>query len=290
MRVTDQILDCVVFLCAASRKQGGSGFVYGGTGFFVSRPSETFPDKMKYVYLITAKHNVERAKKYGDLYLRINRHGGTGVQHIGIRDEWLYHENEAVDVAVLPLAPSVEEFAYKNIPASMFATKAVIDEHEIGVGDTLVITGLFTEHYGTNRNVPIVRVGNIAAMPGEPLVDEAGLKYRAYLAEVRSIGGLSGSPVFGYLGPARPIRGGLELGLKLVLIGLIRGHWDYKLRDTVDFNEDELAQVNMGIAIVTPITDVLEIIDGEYLVKARRRCDREFVTTEASALNDKEIL
>ncbi len=56
--------------------------------------------------------------------------------------------------------------------------------------------------------MPIVRHGAIAAMPGEPLYDrKTGLSFRGYLLEVRSTGGLSGSPVVAYLGYDRDAAG-----------------------------------------------------------------------------------
>jgi hypothetical protein len=59
---------------------------------------------------------------------------------------------------------------------------------------------------GSTRNIPIVRTGVIAAMPAidEPFVRK-GEEYHAYLAEMRSIGGLSGSPVFVFLDRTRTV-------------------------------------------------------------------------------------
>jgi hypothetical protein len=56
--------------------------------------------------------------------------------------------------------------------------------------------GLFKSHYGEQRNIPIIRIGNIAALPEEPVQTHYCGPTDAYLVEVRSIAGLSGSPVF----------------------------------------------------------------------------------------------
>ena len=53
-------------------------------------------------------------------------------------------------------------------------------------------------------NLPIVRLGAIAAMPGEYIKTDWGC-LRAYLIEARSIGGLSGSPVFIRVGTTRTL-------------------------------------------------------------------------------------
>jgi hypothetical protein len=60
------------------------------------------------------------------------------------------------------------------------------------------------------------------------------------------------------------------------LLGLIRGHWDLKKQQaTVDYADDELKQVNMGIAQITPIHDVMRVILREDLKKLRRKNERE---------------
>ena len=56
--------------------------------------------------------------------------------------------------------------------------------------------GLFTKYFGRSNLIPIVRTGNIAMMPKEKVpLGSFGLT-DAYLIEGRSIGGLSGSPIF----------------------------------------------------------------------------------------------
>ena len=61
----------------------------------------------------------------------------------------------------------------------------------------------------------------------------------------------------------------------LYLLGVIRGHWDYKNQKTLmDFGLDELNTVNMGLAILTPIQKVLDIINGEECKRERRKMDR----------------
>jgi len=101
----------------------------------------------------------------------------------------------------------------------MQQTREYVKRHDIGPGADLVVVGLFTMHHGTRRNLPIVRRGTLASLPHEPLRDEAARPFDAYIAEVISIGGLSGSPVFVGIpgGPA-------------YLLGIIRAHW--YLRET----------------------------------------------------------
>ena len=85
------------------------------------------------------------------------------------------------------------------------ATPDLIKEKSIGLGEELLVVGLFASHHGRKMNIPIVRSGMIAAMPWEPIWDaKTGQNFEAFLAEVRSIGGLSGSPVWVAVDPGRP--------------------------------------------------------------------------------------
>ena len=68
----------------------------------------------------------------------------------------------------------------------------------------------------------------------------------AFLVEVRSLGGLSGSPVFAVGNDNR-----------IGLIGLVHGHFDQRSSDPDGVSEDANAafqeeQINAGIAIVVP--------------------------------------
>jgi hypothetical protein len=288
MRVSDELLECVCFLCTESP----SGQIkVGGTAFFVSYPAETVTDG-QFTYLITARHNIKRASESGDaLVLRMNTADG-GVETANIVNlTWHYPDNPASDVAVSSALGDLREhgFAWRTIPWAMFADQDVIASNSIGVGDELLSTGLFVHHYGKRKNVPIVRSGIIAAMPGEPLTDEdTGDEYVGYLAEIRSIGGLSGSPVFVRLGVGRAIEKTISLGtIQVFLLGLVRGHWRRGQFHAADWGESESDNLNSGIAIVTPITEAMEVIQREDFVAHRKEQEkrhlREHAPTKDSA-------
>ena len=59
------------------------------------------------------------------------------------------------------------DFVY--IAEDDYCTDEVINKYTIDTGDEVVITGMFFSHIGQQRNIPIVRIGNIAAMPQEPV-------------------------------------------------------------------------------------------------------------------------
>jgi hypothetical protein len=72
--------------------------------------------------------------------------------------------------------------------------------------------GLFVSHPGGERNVPVVRFGNLSMMATEaaPVELETGVYRACFLMDTRSRGGFSGSPVFPYRGPGGDLTGMLS--------------------------------------------------------------------------------
>ena len=271
MRVPDEIRQCVVFVgLPTSSPNGRQGIVFQGTGFFITIPFANIQHR-NYVYLVTAKHVATKLE--GKTFLvRINTKDGSSALVTGEGVRWWYHPtDESVDVALIPYAPDTELFEYKTIPSSMFLSDDTIRSKNIGAGDEVFITGLFAHLTGSARNLPIVRIGNIAMMPGEPVPTKEYGDIEAYLIEARSIGGLSGSPVF--------VRETVSLGIgSFHLLGLMHGHWDIppqSRNDLIQSDGDRYAAVNMGIAIVVPAKKVLEVLNQPQLVDARRAREEE---------------
>lgn len=288
MRIPDNLKNTVCFLAVKLEEAGTEKPQYGGTGFFVSVPGE-LDSRLSHTYLVTAKHCIERAKTYGNLHLRLNfipektdfvDEGEAELVPMSLYD-WIYPDDDAIDIAVSPFNLLTHEAVNQvSLPIDALATDEKINTANIGAGDEVFALGLFTFRYGRYKNLPIVRSGTIASMPDEPLQDESsGLDYNAYLIEARSMGGLSGSPVFATFGlglfNATATAGVVPSPL---LLGLIRGHWDLRERETiVNYSVDELLTVNTGIAIVTPIQEVMKLLVGEELKKERRRQEKEVI-------------
>jgi hypothetical protein len=242
---------------------------YAGTAFFVLLPSEVVPD-YGLGYLVTAKHTIAgiQAAGFDAVYLRLNT--AHGFELIETKpDDWVFHEKPSADVAVLPMKVP-EGFDHLGFLLTGAATNEVITKHKIGIGDEVFVVGLFASHHGRQRNIPIVRVGTIAAMPEEPLDTKMG-EMDAYLLEIRSIGGLSGSPAFVYLDPFRHVDAG-----KFWLLGLIHGHWGLKASKQATVLEEDLEKekINMGIAIVPPVSIVLEVLNMGELAEERERLEK----------------
>lgn len=287
MRVPDGMKECVCFLCV---QNAHGGYAYGGTAFFVSVPSEFDDQSYSTDYLVTAKHCVTRAQSHGPIFVRMNTRL-EGGQFLQVKTEWIFSDDEGVDLAITRFRgehqPPLLHHAL-NARAS-FADDKTLKEFHIGIGDELFIMGLFTMRHGSKRNLPILRCGTIAAMPDEPLVDQnSGLSYKAYLTEVRSIGGLSGSPVFVtvQIGEHKP-RYEYDPNRSMFpytyfLLGVVRGHWDYGANQApLNFASGELERVNMGIATVTPVQELIALLNREDVVKQRRTEERQEMKKKA---------
>jgi hypothetical protein len=117
------------------------------------------------------------------------------------------------------------------------------------------------------------------------LVDGVG-EIEGYLIEARSIGGLSGSPVFVH--PTVRLHGNFKWGTnipavalamneELYLLGLMCGHYDVGLHSVDGVPLDAAKNkdnVNVGVGIVIPSHKILEIIQGEAL-KGMRSAEKK---------------
>jgi hypothetical protein len=124
-------------------------------------------------------------------------------------------------------------------------------------------------------------------LPNAKIVDWVG-EIDGYLVEVRSIGGLSGSPAF--------VRAPIGLNFSVhnrggnyrtatghvqgdyFFLGLTHGHWEV---DHGQYNDTEIVAVprsasslNLGIAVVIPAKKILEVLHNPQLVYLRAESER----------------
>ena len=194
LRVDEAVLKCVSFV-GEMLGPDKPGDLYG-TGFFVSVPAESPRlSGFRFGYFVTAKH-VAKDLEDRPVYMRVNKVGGgvTDFQNT-IGNHWYLHPTDkTADVAVTPLAgqPNAD---VKTIGIEEFGTPERLGKLQIGIGDEVFATGLFTPvGEATSCNMPIVRHGNISMMPDEPIQVAGKINDYAdvYLVEARSLGGLSG--------------------------------------------------------------------------------------------------
>jgi hypothetical protein len=261
MKIPDAIRRCVAFV--GFRNANGI-MVNAGTCFFLNH--DATPD-INFMYSITAKHVIDGIRDRGcsEVFVRLNYKGQANARWSSTPiDEWRCHpDDDTTDVAVFNgLLPSGTDQGLW--PMDAIADEKTIKAENIGIGDEVFLTGLFRYHHGERRNLPIVRVGNIAAMPEEKVYTPYGYA-DVYLAETRSLGGLSGSPVFVNLGPIRVVNGqfhydSTRIG-RFYLLGLMQGHFKAGLSTLDEVAQDAAGEsINTGIGIVIPISKIVETI------------------------------
>ena len=267
MLVNDEVRKCVAFL---GMRLADNSFRFAGSAFFFGHARED--GSANPVFVVTAKHVIDsiRSKGITEVFLRMNLKAGGSEWLRTDLDKWFVHPTDAsIDVAIYE-AGIPEQYDHLVLPYTVAVTDEIMRQNEVGLGDEVFITGLFRHHHGTARNIPIVRIGNLACMAEERVTTRFG-DMDAYLIEARSIGGLSGSPVFLNLGSVRVIENQLKFrgsGAAVFLLGLVHGHYDVKA-DMTDVQDDGLSfeQVNTGIAIIVPVQSINSVI-AEY--EARR--------------------
>jgi hypothetical protein len=274
MRVPDKLIKCTGFL---SHDISTPKFM--GTMFVVGVESELGGGG--YLHLVTAKHVAERIDP-GPFVIGMNGKDGKPLWlKSGDESRWWYHptESDTVDVAVIPFASArLPEYDIEWIHESMFLTDETIKKYGIGLGDELTTVGLFSPFYGLSKFIPVVRTGNIAMMPPDPIPTKDFGSMEAYLADMRSIGGLSGSPVLVRntmnLPPIKSKEGEMlhfsGLG-SFHFLGLMHGHWAFMEKEIGGLQ----TEIHSGISVVVPAKKILEVLHHPELVEMRKNMDKK---------------
>jgi hypothetical protein len=275
VRVPDNILKGVAYIgeVAGHDELGNAYGDFQGTGFFVQVPSQHFPTT-SFVYVVTAKHVLTDIKN--DVYILLNGKDGGVKQLKSIGPEWWTHPSDkSADVAVRQVGFQ-DDVDLLAVQIKDFISPEEIKAGQVVPGDEVFMAGLFSPAPGIKRNLPVTRHGNIAMLPDEQIQTEFGFA-DVYLVEARSIGGLSGSPVF----VRPPLRYGIEMPKgttayfdaigQFRLLGLMHGHWDVKESEInkTDIEHDRKRGVNLGVGIVVPALKILETINHPELVERR---------------------
>jgi hypothetical protein len=299
MRVPDELRKCVVFIGVTVRSdqpdEPSEQPRYEGTGFFVALPS-TRVDDILFTYLVTAKHVADNVE--GDFWVRQNLVSGPAVAVDCSAAQWTRHPTDmSADVAVLPwpLQARVDHLA---IPVDMMIpNRKDLAGRLIGVGDEVFLTGVFVSAYGKQRNMPIVRKGNIAMLPEDKIPTADLGEIDAYLVEAHSSGGISGSPVFVRETIQVPVvmkpkeTGGEPENVFILgagrhyLLGLMHGHWQIDADDVnalyLHSPEKSEPGVNLGISIVVPAQKIIETLDHPDLAQKRKAVEDDLLAKQA---------
>lgn len=284
MLIPDELRKCVCFIGHKTNPDRCEHWT--GTAFFVSYD---LGECGVLTYLVTARHVLDEIHEKScdqEVYLRVNeKHATSNVLRLPL-EKWKHHpQDEYVDAAILQiddLDPTWDHLPYPLPIHSSPSTTPLPPQ----LGDDVLAVGLFSKRAGKQRNLPILRFGNIVAVPDEPIETNWGPLQRAYLIESRSTGGLSGSPVFVCrdmrdTGPADhsvrsvEIRGNktYSSGVTFFLLGLIHGHWNATdcacAEDIYADASSGHERFNAGIAIVVDADAIRQILMQDDVLKAR---------------------
>ena len=284
MQIDRMFLDCTAFLGVPVEH----GFCAEGTGFFVRIDL----DGLGFDYIVTCRHVVRPFASLRDatpndapIWIRINRKTKLPFLFKTRRCDWICHENRGIDVCVYPFdEESVEEpneLQFATLTESIILTPQREKRFGLSLGDEIFIAGCFVGRVGEKKNIPVIRLASIAAMPDEPVWGGSPSR-PAYLIETRSLGGVSGSPFFLHLYPDR-ISGRRPLGsdgkggiiAPYFLVGMMQGlHSGQYAGEFIGKDDDETivpkdADFNAGIAIGIPVAQIMEVIYRPDLVEAR---------------------
>jgi hypothetical protein len=131
------------------------------------------------------------------------------------------------------------------------------------------------------KNIPIVRHGNLAMLPDERIQTRYGFA-EVYLIEARSI---SGSPVW--------VRETIELRAKrddgrdvllrgpgeMKLLGVMQTHWDVDEKDLNKYDAlHSRTGVNLGVAVVVPAKKILDVINLPEIVSLRKDAEVRYLS------------
>ena len=267
MLIDDQYREVVCFLCVDKKKGRARGKkVEAATGFFVSVPLNARQDAQA-AYLVTARHVLDESRQDGILYAKMNLRNG-GVEYIPVpQDSWRCHLS--TDIAVIE-SPLTNKHRSMAIPHSFFVDDSYASTDGIDVGDELFALGLFTEYAGDHQAEPIARFGHVSlGLKTHYLKLNSGTaetKIDAYLGEIASWGGQSGSPVFHCKWPVsnrQKVPIGDPRGPHL--LGLLHGH--YKIWQTSE-SKDKFS-LNSGIGIIIPAKQITEVLMSPECVSER---------------------
>jgi hypothetical protein len=291
LKIPEFILKSSAFVASVASESGGKKELdLEGSGFFVGVKSIACPP-YSFFYFITAAHVVSECKT--KTAIRLNRRDNS-VAVVEV-ERWYYHPTDSnADVAVAPIV-NHPEYDVLFVEDHYLRVRSALKSEDIGIGDEVFFPGLFWLTQGDNhKNQPIVRHGNVAMIPNAPIPAGKGFM-DAYLIEARSIGGLSGSPVYVRRtmsllwnddASGKSLRSLHGMTGEIHLMGMIHGHWDVK---ESEINQPRLTEnkqgVNMGIAIVIPSEKILETINQPELVAMREKEEIAFLEKQKPTMD-----
>jgi hypothetical protein len=281
-------LNSVFYLLGASK----NGPIPMGSGVLVGVSGRGGVSGL-HIYAVTARHVLNASNS-----MQINTFDGYSRPIPVNMDEWTYVEDRE-DLAVFDLTEEIDEKTdnISVLPYELFLKETDIGEYGINPGEEGFMVGLFSPHPGEKRNLPAPRFGclSMLASEREPIKQEqrdlgTTLVRPAFVFEIHSRPGFSGSPVYIYRTPTTNLAqlspdGSWNLStyknLFLRLLGIHVGQFrepaevakaeGYGPQPILDGDN---AYLPSSMTIVVPAKQILELLDMKKLKDQREARDK----------------
>jgi len=253
-------------------------------------PSEAHAPR-SYLAAVTNRHIIEEEKAP---VIRLNtKSGDTDILDF-TPESWIFHP-DGDDVAVRPIGLNLDHHKFLSIPTKYILTPQLAEDLGIGLGDDLYLAGRYINHEGRQRNIPTVRFGTIAMMNEEPIQGYQDYMQESFLAEVRTIGGYSGSPVHVILPRERwdehpdykhlSEPGHLQwlLGIEWCNVPLTPQPILRRSKGKLHPHPKYFARENTGMSGVIPAWKILDILNLPRLRAMRQKRDEELTAKKAES-------
>lgn len=268
MRINNEFRKCVAFVGILAQGR----FTPLGTGFLCGLERDGY----RFVWVATAAHVVDQT--WGnDVAIRLNTVGGGTTVYSVAKAVMFRHPAAENDVILIPILIRPEiEYAMLALDRAQLI-EARRDFWDIDLGDEVCAIGLYTSHHGAERNIPIIRIGNVASLLEEKVRCQEGDYVEAYLIELKTIAGLSGSIVF-IVPPPTIFRDGQVLhrqgDMPPLPLGMLIGYHVLESREdqipVPRFPADDLedgqhrpqGELNTGFGIVVPIERIIDVVES----------------------------
>jgi hypothetical protein len=266
MHIGHVMHETVGFLCVDVETDDGPTKAPIGTCFFVC----VFDDEKRETgtsYLVTAKHVWSAYFASGaKSYVRLNTDPPITAVYTELTQDWRFHPDETVDMAVLPMRGVTGNRGMHNtmdigdiVDTARYSSQQLKRSWPPGVGETVVYIGMMAEYPGRVRNRPIARFGHVSLVTDERIEGPFGPS-EYYLTELQSYPGHSGGPVW------------VVYGEELILLGvMVAGIPGLQRVIGVPGSSEVLEQYyNLGITLITPIERLPEILLTPEMVQERK--------------------
>jgi hypothetical protein len=259
-----------------------------GTGFLVKYSDRSLGPGHNFSYLVTAKHVLLDVDGtfLPSIAIRLNLKSPVGDSEIGfIRDIpvtdapgtllWFHSEDQAEDVAILPLLPDEREFEFATISTGTFLSNPALNPGVVAEGDDLYFIGLMEQYYGIKRNYPLVRRGTLALLTDEYIDTPLG-KQKMFIADLESWPGNSGSPVF-LIGRHRdrPTSQASNSHFLGMLVASFVNHFTVPLGGYPAGQLSGGDKANIGVTSIVPASVIEEVLDSAPAQQDRDERARE---------------